>query len=241
MAEKRRLMGPYTFGAQCLLDPMADNLQGFKREWLRHYRSITPAQIARMNVYILVDSANTKRKESDYTAMWVLGLASDNNYYVLDMVRDRLNLTERSDRLFTMHRKYRPRFPVRWERYGMMADIQHIKTEQEHRNYRFEIIEVGGQTPKDDRIGRLFPAFEQHRIYLPETLYVTDYQKISRDLVHDFIEQEYVPFPMGGHKDMLDSLSRIEEPDLHLVWPKEAPVKASRTSFNQMGESAWMA
>ena len=59
------------------------------------------------------------------------------------MVRDRLNLAERVDRLFTMHRKLRADGvniqQVRWERYGMMADIQAIKTAQEAQNYRFDV------------------------------------------------------------------------------------------------------
>ena len=33
--KKRRDMGPYTYAAQILLNPKADALQGFKREWLR--------------------------------------------------------------------------------------------------------------------------------------------------------------------------------------------------------------
>ena len=216
---KRRDFGPYTYAAQILLNPKADALQGFKREWLRYYTT-KPAS-ARMNVYICVDSANTKRKESDYTSMWVIGLGTDGNYYALDMVRDRLNLTERVSRLLDLHRKYKPR-QVRWERYGMMADIEAIKREQDAQNYRFDVTEVAGQTSKDDRIRRLLPIFEQGKFYLPKTLHTTDWQKQTHDLVRDFVEEEYFPFPVGLHKDMMDSLARIAEPDLALVWPKEA-------------------
>ena len=221
-AEKRRDMGPHTYAAQILLDPKADALQGFKREWLRHY-SITPPLTA-TNRYILVDSASSKRKESDYTAMWVVGLGTDGNYYALDIVRDRLNLTERADRLFALHRKWKPK-QVRYERYGLMGDIEHIKARMETETYRFDIIEVAGQTPKNDRIGRLIPVFEQGKFYLPKTLHVTDYQKNAVDLVHSFVEEEYVPFPVSLHRDMLDSLARIQEPDLPLVWPQEIEIK----------------
>jgi hypothetical protein len=76
LAEKRRDMGPYTFACQILLDPKADDTQGFKREWLKHYT--TPP--TKLNRYILVDAANSKRKDSDYTAIWVIGLGPDDNY-----------------------------------------------------------------------------------------------------------------------------------------------------------------
>lgn len=235
---KRRDYGPYTYAAQILMNPAADSTQNFQREWMRHY---TRLQSAKMNTYILVDSANTKRKESDYTAMWVIGLAADGNYYVLDIVRDRLNLTERVNRLFTLHRKYKPK-QVRWEKYGMMADIEAIKREQEVQTYRFDVTEVGGQTSKDDRIKRLIPIFEQGMIYFPKSLHITDWQKQTHDLVRDFIEEEFFPFPVSIHKDMLDSLARIAEPDLKLIWPlEEKPQRAEPVRHHANRATAWMA
>lgn len=235
--KKRADMGPYTYAAQILLNPKADALQGFKREWLRYY---TRADVKKMNTYIVVDSANSKRKESDYTAMWVIGLGSDGNYYAIDMVRDRLNLAERVERLFTLHRKYKPK-QVRWERYGMMADIEAIKREQEAQTYRFDVTEVSGQTSKDDRIKRMLPIFEQGKFYLPKSLHITDWQKETRDLVRDFIEEEFYPFPVSMHKDMLDSLARICEPDLKLIWPKEEPVRPPVPTFRPNNPAtAWM-
>jgi len=225
LANKRRDMGPYTFAAQMLLNPKADAMQGFKREWLNNYKSMTPAQMRNMNLYILVDAANAKRKESDYTAIWVIGLNHDKNYYALDITRDRLNLSERTERVMALHRRFSGMgcniVQVRYERYGLMADIDHIKTVQDNENYRFGITEVAGRAPKDDRIKRLLPLFEKGQFYLPETHYKTDYERIPRDLVHDFIEEEYLAFPVSAHKDMMDSLSRIAEPDISLVWPAQ--------------------
>lgn len=241
IAEKRRDMGPYTFAAQCLLDPKADALQGFKREWLRFYKTIDSRN---MNTYILVDAASEKKKGSDYTAMWVIGLNTDGNYYALDIIRDRLNLTERTARLFELVRKYRECSrlqQVRYEKYGLMADVEHIKTQQEAKSYRFDITEVGGQTPKRDRIGRMIPIYEQGKFYLPQSLHKTDYQKVPRDLVQVFIEEEYAPFPVGLHDDLWDAQARIAEPDLKLVWPKEEVARPKRRVVNQLGAGAWMA
>lgn len=237
--QKRRDMGPYTYAAQILLNPKADAAQGFKREWLRSYTRIGNAE--QMNKYIMVDSASSKKKGSDYTAMWCVGLGTDGNYYALDMVRDRLNLTERADRLFTWHRKYKPR-QVRYEKYGLLGDIEHIKARQETENYRFDIHEVAGVTSKNDRIRRLIPMFEQGRFYLMKSLHVTDWQKFTLDLVHSFVEEEFFPFPVGLHDDLLDSLSRIAEPDLKLVWPKEQKVEyVEPRAPVQQSQTAWMA
>jgi predicted phage terminase large subunit-like protein len=237
--QKRRDMGPYTYAAQILLNPKADALQGFRREWLRRYRSLRPEK---MNWYLCVDGASSKKKGSDYTAMWAVGLGIDGNYYCVPEVRDRLNLKERADRLFELHRKYRPR-EVRYERYGLMADIEHFESRMEAENYRFRITEVAGKTSKEDRVKRLIPLFEAGRIWLPETLHVTDWQRVPVDNVRSFIEEEYMAFPVGLHDDMLDALARIAEPELKLTWPKaEKPEYVPpRTDF--AGEAAsvgWM-
>ena len=235
--QKRRDMGPYTYAAQILLNPKADAMQGFKREWLRYYANANPE---RMNKYLLVDAASSKKKGSDYTAMMVVGLATDGNYYVLDMVRDRLNLAERLERIFTLHRKWKPK-QVRYERYGMMADIEAIRARQEAETYRFDVIEVAGVTSKIDRVRRLIPMFEQGKVWIPKTLHVTDWQKTVVDLVHSFVEEEYMAFPVGLHDDMLDAFARIAEPDLRLTWPQEEKIEAPYPALPSAAPAvAWM-
>ncbi len=236
--QKRRDMGPYTYAAQILLNPKADSAQGFKREWLRKYKKIDTKTL---NWYLVFDAASSKKKGSDYTAGWAVGLGKDGNYYCVPEVRDRLNLKERGDRLFDMHRRYKPK-QIRYEKYGLMADVEHYQARMENENYRFSIVEVGGQTSKIDRIRRLIPLFEAGRIWIPESRHVTDWQKTTVDLVHSFVEEEFFPFPVGLHDDMLDALSRICEPDLKLLWPKEESPQIDYTPpARHEPHHAWMA
>lgn len=236
LAEKRRDMGPYVYGSQMLQNPIADEAQNFKREWLRYYDE--PPKRDQLVVYILMDAANAKRKSSDYTAGWVVGLGKDKNVYVLDMLRDRLNLTQRATRVMDWHRKWQP-LQTRYEEYGLQADIQHIQDRQAREGYRFDIVKVGGSTPKNDRIKRLIPYFEQGRVYLPRTLHAVDYQGKTVDLVRSFVEEEYAAFPVALHDDMMDSLGRLAEPDLTLTWPKEK-AKPSGESGRSHSPGGWM-
>jgi hypothetical protein len=83
------------------------------------------------NLVILIDPATKKKPTSDYTSMWVLGLGPDRKVYVHDMIRDRLSLTERADRLFRWHRYWNARAPVMavaYEEYGLQADIEHMQS-----------------------------------------------------------------------------------------------------------------
>jgi len=191
---------------------------GFKKDWLKFYQ--TKPTLDEMNIYILVDPASTKKKTSDYTVMEVIGLAPDQNYYLIDAIRDRLSLTERAAKLFEFHRKYRP-LKVGYEKYGMQADIEHCKYEMEHQNYRFSITELGGKVGKVDRILCLVPPFEQGRMWMPKTLPVINYEGKHLDYVEMFINDEYDAFPVPMHDDMLDCRARIMDPGLGAQFPEE--------------------
>lgn len=235
-AQKRRDMGPYTYACQMLQNPVADEAQGFKVEWLRYYaRSVTGSKMFKV---LLSDPASEKKKTNDYTTMGVIGLSTDGKYYLLDFIRDRLNLTQRGDALFYMHRKWRPQV-VGYEKYGLMADIEHYKDRMGHEEYTFDITSLGGPMPKNDRIRRLIPIFEQGRFLLPETCNKTNYEGHTQDLVSVFIEEEYKAFPVSLHDDILDMLARIEDEDLkkRLSWPMEGTNTASPLPITPVGGS----
>lgn len=213
--EKYRSMGPYVAAAQLFQDPKMDSAQGFRDEWLRYWQGRTATN---MSVYILVDAANEKKKENDYTVFTVVGLGADQNYYVIKWIRDRLNLTERANVLFRLHQEHRP-VMVGYEQYGMMSDIQYIEERMQRTNYRFAIKKVAGRTPKNDRIRRMIPAFEQGRVWIPEDCWHVDYQGHTVDMTKEFV-QEYRDFPYSEHDDMLDSTSRIMDPELSAVFPQ---------------------
>lgn len=235
LLQKRRDQGPYTFGTQMLQNPVADRAMSFKEEWPRFYESISDT--SKWNKYLLTDPASAKKVTSDYTVMWVVGLAPDNNYYVIDGVRDRMNLTQRAAKIFELHRKHEPK-AVGYERYGIQADVEHIKYVMEQNNYRFEITELGGSVPKEDRIKRLIPVFEQKRIYLPKSLPFVDHEGRQRDLIREFLTDEYNAFPVCMHDDMLDCLARILDPGLNAEFPKLEKPKPGKQAYS--AGSSWM-
>lgn len=246
---KRRIrdMGPYTAACQLFQDPKKDSTQGFKNDWLRYYTNNDPqaASVKAMKKYLLVDPAGEKKKSSDKTAMAVIGLGSDQNYYLLDGIWDRLNLEERTKALFALHRKWNPD-GVAYEKYGKDSDIEHIKSEQERANYRFDIKPLGGRLGNLDRIRRLIPIFSQGRFYIPQTLHRTLTDGKMVDLVEQFISQEYEPFPVG-HADMFDIISRVLDEDLGTMWgdpaeeerPKRYDAFTARRKAAKRWGSAW--
>ena len=240
ISELRRILGPYTFATQQLLNPVADERQGMRREWINYHDGVNASGL---NVYIVVDPASAKKKSSDYTAMWVIGLGSDQNYYVLDVIRDRFNLLERTDTLFRLHRKFRP-LGVGYERFGMMADIEHIKDRMGREAYHFTVTELGGNVPKYDRIRGLIPSLCEGRWYFPQELMRTTYDGRVIDVVDTYINEELLAFPVPMHDDMLDAQSRILDPKLNAVWPRIADEnrhadRYAKRGQRQRGGSSW--
>ena len=91
----------------------------------------------------------------------------------------------------------------------------------EDENYRFIITPLGGAMAKNDRIRRMIPDFEQGDIYFPTRLEYVTHEGKPVDLISEFITQELVPFPVGTHDDMLDSLARKK--DMNITFPMTKP------------------
>ena len=209
---------PRTWSALYQQEPRPIGGGEFKIEWMSFWKR----QPAATNKVILVDpSSGRSKKRGDFTSMWVVGIGPDGNDYVLDGIRDRLNLTERTGALFALVRRYRPA-AVGYEQYGLQADIEHIRIEQERQQYRFRIIELGGAVKKEDRIRRLIPSFQQGRTWMPESMVRRMSDGEQRDLMDDF-KAEYLAFPVAAHDDAMDCLARKEEAEMrkYLVAPAQ--------------------
>mgnify|MGYP000719435779 CR=1 FL=1 len=222
-------LGAYHYSGQYNQEPVPIGGGEFKETWLNFYPqgSIKPSS---MNVYILVDAAGgeemqkKKKKKSDWTAMMVVGLGEDNNYYLLDIIRDRLNPTERVDTLFLLHRKWnglcgKPA-KVGYEKYGMMTDTHYIKQKMITDTYHFTLVELGGAMQKEERIRRLIPDMQMGRWFFPQSLMYVDGMGRQFDLVQELLKSEMPTFPRARFDDMLDATSRIYEEDLQTVFPR---------------------
>lgn len=216
LKKKKVNMGSFTFACQVLCDPKEGASVGFREEWIKYW---VPDKWHNMNVYIIVDPAGKKKKHSDYTVMCVIGVGADGNYYLIDMIRDKLSLSEKAEMLFRLHQKYNP-IKVIYEEYGLQADIEHIKYVQEQHNYRFPITPIGGKTAKEDRIRRLEPLFKEGRFYIPKKLIRINYEGKKVDFIEEFIIEEFLMFPFSIHDDILDCMARIVDPNVTIIKPE---------------------
>ena len=205
-------LGPYHTASQMLMNPVAADLQEFKEEWLEYYVKLP----ARMNKYLIVDPANEKHKKSDFTCMGVIGIDPLGNYYLIDLIRKKLNLPERKDALFRLVEKHpNIKMPVGYEEYGANSDTQYIKECQKAEGIHFRILPLAGTTlSKEDRIRKLIPIFADHKFFLPFSI-----MQDGENLIKVFVTEEFLQFPFSTHDDILDMLSRIKDPKLNAKGP----------------------
>lgn len=168
-----------TVSAQMLLNPVAGNEAMFYSEWFCSYEVIPAA----LNVYILCDPSKGRSKDSDRTAIAVIGVDVGGNKYLLDGVRHRMRLSERYEYLKGFY-QYWSTYPgvqtcrVGYEVFGMQADTEVIEEYQERDRLWFPVEELSyprqGPHSKKARVERLEPDMKSGRFRLPLLVYHPD-------------------------------------------------------------------
>lgn len=210
-AKKRKTLGPNVWATQMMCSPKGSRKDTFKEEWIKYYSGdifSDKKMYQGMNIYMFVDPAGSKNRKRDFTAIWVIGLNSDKNYYVIDLIRDKLNLSGKKQKIFRLHQKYNPKITF-YEKVGMQSDIESIQEDMERYNYRFNISEVHATIAKNLRIEALQPFFESGRIWFPKQIIHENWEGINEDMLASFFRDEYRTFPVGVHDDAIDSLSMM--------------------------------
>ena len=208
---KHTKQGPYIWACQMELDPSNEEMREFKRSWLQWYQKLPKVR----NKYILVDPANEKKKESDYTVAVIMSIDQRNNRYLEEMVRDRLNLAERWRLIRYLMNKHPDCKGVFYEKYGKDADISYFDEQQKLEGVYFRIEAIGGPLGKLDRIRRLIPVCNDKKFFLP----IEPITYSGKNVIDTFLNEEYDPFPFCVHYDELDAISRIEDPQVGACAP----------------------
>ena len=217
--EKRVKQSSRIFAAQMELDPSNKDMAEFKREWIKYYRTLPAVR----NRYLLIDSANEEKKDSDYTVMALVSICPQKKRYLEHMIRRKIGPGERWKALKDMVQNHGPITGIWYEKYGKDADINYFEEKQMEEGIYFTINPVGGRVRKFDRIRRLSPKFEEGDFLLPEK----GIWFAGENLVDTFIDHEYARFPFCSTYDMLDAISRIEDPEVKASAPVMSTVNYS--------------
>lgn len=193
--EQRKTLGPYIFANQYMNEIIPSGDQDFKAEWIKYYDELPDLYYT----FAFLDPAISTQDTADFTALVVVHVDVDGNWYVEQAKRYRINATDTIDLLFTVTKEFKP-MCIGVEIVSYQKAIMHfLDKEMRHRNVIVPVkgIQRGADKTKERRILSLVPRFEWGRIYLNKNL--TD------------LEDEYSKFPRSSYDDVLDALSSIEE------------------------------
>lgn len=231
LENKRSVMVSFVYDSQMMCDPQFSSDIGFNEDWIAERCNADEIYGDRdsYNFYIIVDPANTKNNKSDFTAMAVVAVNGDGRYYIPDIVRDKMSLSERISSLMSLVNRWTTshgRPEVFYEQSGLSSDMEVIRGMMEAKRYWFTIHSMGTKprvtldpragsgagSLKVNRILALEPLFRGYRIVLADSCVKVNWNGREEDMMASFVMDEYMKFPISNdHDDMLDALSRIAD------------------------------
>ena len=214
--------GEDIFYCQMLQKPMHGKLSNFRESYKRLYDKLPNGHL---NYYIVVDSAKFKRghvagrqERTDYTVMWAFAVDALRNWYMLDGVRDKLDLLQKWTALRNLSQRWGIK-RIGYEQYGMMTDAQFMDLQQRDEGLFLEIVELRGLN-QDERIPQLIPYYKQGKIWWPENgIWYEDVDGNTINLVDVFFDEEFYDWPSSKHDDMLSAHAWMLSPKLDVVFP----------------------
>jgi len=202
--ERLRLsLGNYLFSCNYLNNPVDKDHAKFKQDWIHYYPKTSKdpknldkdcPNLSEMNIYTTVDPAISERVEGDFSGFITVGVDSDNNKFVLETKRLKVNPFELINEMFEVYKRFKP-LSIGLEMAVFQKVLKYwLMLEMQKRNIYLPIVELKSeQKSKEYRISGLQPMFEFGSIYL---------NKSMREL-----EDELLTFPIMRHDDLIDPLA----------------------------------
>jgi predicted phage terminase large subunit-like protein len=217
LKELKKQQGNAHFSAQYMLDPIPEEDQIFRGPFKTYEE--TDLRGIDLKKFITIDPAISEDKQADYSAMTCVGVDKNNDWYILDIWRDRVQPKRLIDQVFYWNEKWKP-ISVGIETVAFQKALQYfVYDEMKRRNLIVPLRELGNTNrAKDERIRGLQPRYEMGSVFHP--------QKTAVPLVVD-LEDELLRFPKGKNDDLVDSLAS----QLELCFPPRA--KEQRTNVNR--------
>ena len=228
--EIKKTTSTYTVACQQLLNPIAGSDIAFKEDWWNEWE-IRPYTL---NVYIMCDPAHSRKRESNRTAIAVVGVDANYNKFLLDGLCHRLSLSERWEGIKSLRIKWKRAPGIRevkvgYERYGAQSDIEHFKEMMRIDGSSFPIYELnwtggGGSQSKKDRIQRLEPDLKDGSFFFPyptDEKRLTSHQKDYKNKKQEFLISKKImrKDEEGKLYDLVDWVKRNE----YLLFPTIHP------------------
>lgn len=195
---------------QYLLNPIPEEDQDFRPEWLERLDFTYHVLPENLRIYMFVDPASSRRKKSDYTAIVTIGIDELGKMYLVDIIRDKLNPEGRTNLVLKLMMKHKIKI-VNYEAIGFQdTDVFILKRKGQEAQYPVSVNPIKAHTvSKVDRIRGLTPIYERGLIRWPQRYdYRSQYDNKKYNMV-EILRDEMLMFPKCEHDDLLDAHSQL--------------------------------
>jgi predicted phage terminase large subunit-like protein len=191
-------LGSAMFSAQYLQEPIPEGGNMLNPEWLGEY-AFAPARQRGDKIVQSWDTAIKATDGSDYSVCLTFHVLKDNRYYLLDVLRKKLEFPDLLNEVREGAKNFRPDAMLIEDKGSGTQLIQYAK--------RLGLSGVIGVTPEKDKRTRMYgqtPKLESKSLFLPRSApWLSEFRK------------EYLAFPAGRHDDQIDALSQF------LIWQSQ--------------------
>jgi predicted phage terminase large subunit-like protein len=197
--EQRKSQGNYIFSCQYLNSPVDDETATFKQSYFRH----TDWDLVKdrpMNWFMSIDPSQ-EGPYSDYAAFVLAGIDHQQELYVRQVHRAKMNYSQIVNLMFEWYLKYKPR-RIGLETIATQKGIEYILNDEQKKRGIWMPVEIikSRTASKESRIEALAPYYEFGRVH-----HIKEANQI------DELEYELLHFPKGSHDDVADALATILE------------------------------
>lgn len=202
LAAKREEIGTEAFSQEFLNTPVDTKDQAFKIKFLKTFKLSEfekhLEEIGQLNSFLTWDIAWSEKKTAHWTAMTVVSVDGDNNWWVRDIFRDRVDEAESVAKFFELYFKYNCVMAGMETVFRQKYFRDAMEEEAKKQNKFPYVVDLKrGQADKTTRIrSQLGPRWQLGTVYLPE-----DHPLFKN------IQDEIIQFPKSRSDDIVDCLS----------------------------------
>ena len=172
---------------------------------IKRYKSTDMLKnFSKLTYYISLDLAVSEKTTADYTAISVIGVNSNNHWFLVDGMYGRMKPDDTIDKLFNFVVKYRP-YSVIFEKVAFqMAMKTFIQNEMVNRGIFFNLNMVARTTQKLSVLKSFQPVVELGRFWIPEDI-LKDFTSELLDEMAMITEDKI----LAVHDDLIDSIAQL--------------------------------
>jgi predicted phage terminase large subunit-like protein len=215
LEDLKRQLSPAAFAAQYMQDPVPEAGNMLRRDWLKWYE-LRPVRQSGDQIVQSWDTAIKVKATSDYSVCLTILVRNNNEYYLLDVWRRKVEFPELCAAVTSLSAQYEPNAILIEEQANGSPLI-----DQSNRNKLTGIIGRRSVVDKKTRMNGETAKLEAGSLILPK----------SASWLDDFL-LEYLAFPGGKHDDQIDALSQF------LNWRTTAEAQTSFSCDWGSGESS---